>query len=203
MDNTEHSSLVQAKKLLGPYFPIFVAIIFDAWKEWHVMVADNRRLARAGGTRSRASLMSDFMNDLAKEKFADVQGVVVRDGRFTQVIFDGIVALRFKKLTMLGRTQNNPTRSQSEYLMQIALPDFPEAIRLTLGYQLDRLGTKVQDVVLLCENGKDKLWHLSLVTGETIQAFDMFNMPEEDVAARTATRMKPKAKPGDERSAGE
>ncbi len=202
--NTDIPSLVQAKKILGPYFPMLVKIISDAWQHWHTMTGYDSRFARATSRRTRASTINDFMADFAREYLDGKPGVALSDSTgFLTASFEGLLVLRFKKLTFDSRTSRNKTRQQEQFLVQISLPNYPEEMHLTVGYVLDRLGIKLEDIRLACEVKKDVVWRLSLISGDEITDVGMVNQPlRPDVGPVTQTKIAPKKKSGDAKSEG-
>lgn len=127
--------------------------------------------------RLRANAMHDLMVDEARARFADFE-TAEAENRFV-VLLSEQAHVRFKKLGEDGLPRNYPTQGALLFEYQPELPGLLEPFaRLTVGYRLDKAGTRVEAVEIVCQNGKTVEWR--------------YEIPETRVAA--PVRLKPALK---------
>lgn len=102
--------------------------------------------------RSRASIVSDLMIFQARKEF-DVPGIKVIDlphpHTRTLFIVDNKILLRLKMMDESGRTRNVPTKFIKDFELDRELPGIPpRPHRMTLGYVLDPMQTRVSQVIV-------------------------------------------------------
>lgn len=161
-------SKAQAKRILAPYMEPLVQSIEQAWERWWELPA---KAVKAAGGRSRANLVYDFICDEIRTRFENMPGVSVHETRHNMLWLniEGLLVIRFKKLDNLKLGSNIATRFQTEFTLQMQLPDLPpEAARLVVGYQIDKVQSKITDVLVTYRVGDVVKWFFSArKSGET------------------------------------
>lgn len=109
-------------------------------------------------TRLRANAVQALIIEEVTEMFPE--RVFRARGRSLLWIAEDLI-VQFKKLDRRGRPRNYPTQTALRFNAQLDIPGIPAATRATIGYQLDKVGTKLValSVVLQDRHGIDR-WDL-------------------------------------------
>jgi hypothetical protein len=102
-------------------------------------------------SRTRACIMYDLMVDQARQEFLGVRDteIIDRPNGVTLLQVSERICVRFKKLDEDGLPSNYPTAAARNWEKGEDLPGIPSALqRLCLGYRLNRLQTRVEDVLI-------------------------------------------------------
>lgn len=159
------------------------AAVRRAWQRYVLTIAP--AFKHAPPNTMRANAVQALIIEEVTEAFPN--RVFRAKGRSFLWIAEDLI-VQFKKLDRRGRTRNYPTQTALRFNAQLDIPGIPSATRATIGYQLDKLGTRIValSVVLQDEPGFDR-WGL----GET-------ETPVLPIAATPATtsRRPARVKPG-------
>lgn len=183
---------------MQPYVDRLRTCILTAWRKWRVVATE---AANAGAsptalrTRSRANIMYDFMRDAIIREFATDSTVSWDEPHGVLWLnISGTLVLRFKMLDSKRRARNLATNRQREISLQLELPDMPaEALRLTVGYQLDRAESGIAAILVTCYVGKTEQWFFD--TAALARQAQLFPdvMPTPDDAPAPTIRPKKRA----------
>lgn len=154
-----------AEDLLKPYFPILSGIVKTGWADWESLTDEQRAKLDA---RARANCVNSFIVHNARGVFDDTNDVKVTDARGLFLLdFQDELNLRFKKLTKNKKPSNVSTNQQVEFSMQMALPNMPKVVRLTLGYILDATQTVISDILIVYHQGRKLAWEISILNSQS------------------------------------
>jgi hypothetical protein len=157
----------KAYDAMGPYFDSLWDVVNGSWKDWESEVpAKVRALA---STRSRACLINDFMRTRGVRLAAQDEHVkvVLKQQMFVLVFsppgFDGCIGIKLKKLDEDGLSKNQPTAQVQAFRSQLVLPEVEADYHLEAGYVINRLGSALQSVDLVCPSGEGIYWKAEIV----------------------------------------
>ena len=146
-----------ARRILKPHLVDLRACVTTAWARYQADVAPLFELPDA---RMRANVVSSLMANEARKRFPWAE-FIETDNRFN-VVLDRRLVVRFKKLNDARLPQNYPTLGALEFELQPELPNMAPFARVTVGYQLDRLQTKIEGVYATCFDGSRRVWEFPL-----------------------------------------
>jgi hypothetical protein len=163
--------------------------IYGAWQDWRELPLIGR-LKFVG--RSRACLVYDFIVQRAMATLADDTSVNFIEGDETvKLVFDGIVALRFKKANESGVGSNIKTQATLGFVeQQQELPGIPGVHKVEMVYVLNRLQTKIDQVLVVARDGDRCLWSYEVTTngGAAIVPMPQPQPSKDDRGARIKVR---------------
>jgi hypothetical protein len=115
-------------------------------------------------SRSGSNLTRDYaVSELRKLWSANPAVQTYSKGLLELFVIDsGKYAIRIKKLDGKSRSSNVKTRADYRFRHQMPLPGIPDATHLELGYRPNILRTAVEDVQLVCLNGRKVYWSHSI-----------------------------------------
>lgn len=150
-----------------PYFDRLWGVINGAWEDWGTEISPKVRALSS--TRSRACLVNDFMRTrgsrLAEED--ETIRVVIKQQMFVLIFrppnFQGCIGIRLKKLDEDGLSKNQPTTQVREFREQLSLPEVEADYHLEAGYVVDRFGSALMSVDLVCPSGNGIYWKAEIV----------------------------------------
>jgi hypothetical protein len=146
-----------ARKLLADVEFDLRECVRVGWHRWRREVAP---LLSACSSRGRANIVWEFIVDEARRRFP---GVTVNEdeGRFVLILHQQINVV-FKKLSDEGVPSNYPTQTALAFARQPELPHMFDFARVTVGYELNELGTELTSVSANCFNGLHVVWRYEL-----------------------------------------
>lgn len=150
-----------------PYFDRLWGVINGAWEDWGAEISPKVRALSS--TRSRACLVNDFMRTrgsrLAEED--ETIRVVIKQQMFVLIFnppnFRGCIGIRLKKLDEDGLSKNQPTTQVQDFRGQLPLPEVEADFHLEAGYVVDRFGSALMSVDLVCPSGNGIYWKAEIV----------------------------------------
>jgi len=146
-----------ARKLLTEVEFDLRECVVAGWARWVREVAP---LFSACTSRGRANIVWEFIVDEARRRFPGVT-VSEDDGRFV-LLFHQQITIAFKKLSVDGVPRNYPTQTALTFARQPELPHMFDFARVTVGYELNELGTELTSVSANCFNGPCVVWRYEL-----------------------------------------
>ena len=72
--------------------------------------------------------------------------------------FQGCIGIRLKKLDIDGLSKNQPTTQVQEFRDQMTLPGINASYHLEAGYVVDRFGSALASIDLVCPSGDGSYW---------------------------------------------
>ncbi|MEO5971602.1 MAG: hypothetical protein ABIQ95_16880 [Bdellovibrionia bacterium] len=150
-----------------PYFDRLWNVVNGAWQDWSEEISPKVRAISS--TRSRACLVSDFMrvrgSRLAEED--NSISVVIKRQMFVLVFtpknFSGSIGIRLKKLDEDGLSRNQPTIQVQDFRGQLSLPEIKADYHLEAGYVVDRFGSALMSIDLICPSGEGNYWKAEII----------------------------------------
>lgn len=203
-----------AHDAMGPYFDRLWDVINGSWKDWNTEVSPKVRAIAS--TRSRACLVNDFMRTRGTRLTVEDPNVtvVIKQQMFVLVFsppgFDGSIGIRLKKLDEDGLSRNQPTGQVNDFRSQLTLPGVKADYHLEAGYVVDRFGSALSSVDLVCPAGDGIHWKAEIIpNGATQNVANLFAQEDSEKADKITKnpKVEPKTvkvrKKKDEKDAGE
>lgn len=163
----------EAVELLEPHLSTIDQVVRDAWTSW----MDSSHTG-SWSKRGRANFMWEEINTNAKQAFASgdtIKPIPVNNSCL--YMLDKLV-FRFKKLNENGLTCNYPTQASLDFHAQSELPGVPEVARLEVGYLLNKIETKVEEVVISYRESDSVEWSIKL--SEHLVASNVVSMEQNN-----------------------
>ena len=180
---TAHDAMV-------PYFDRLWDVINGSWKDWNTELSPKVRAIAS--SRSRACLLSDFMRTRGTRLSVEdpTVTVVIKQQMFVLVFsppgFDGSIGVRLKKLDEDGLSRNQPTGQVLDYRGQQSLPGIKADYHLEAGYVVDKFGSALTSVDLVCPAGGAIHWKAEIIPHGAVQSVsNMFAAEDAENAAKT------------------
>lgn len=179
-----------------PYFDRLWGVINGAWEDWGAEISPKVRALSS--TRSRACLVNDFMRTrgsrLAEED--ETIRVVIKQQMFVLIFsppnFRGCIGIRLKKLDEDGLSKNQQTTQVKDFRGQLPLPEVDADYHLEAGYVVDRFGSALMSVDLVCPSGNGIYWKAEIVpNGANQNIANLF--PQEEQQDMKDVRVRKKA----------
>lgn len=173
-----------AYQAMLPYFDRLWNVVNGAWGDLDAEISPKVRALSS--TRTRACLVNDFMRTrgsrLAEED--STIRVVVKQQMFVLVFsppnFSGCIGIRLKKLDENGLSKNQPTIQVQEFRGQLPLPEVKADYHLEAGYVVDRFGSALMSVDLVCPSGEGIYWKAEIVpNGANQNVINLFTQEEQ------------------------
>ena len=166
----------QAKEVLAPYQEEIQECIVSAWKYYHSYFHDIKHIV---SSRSRASIIFDFIVNNVRQKFQGRKNVYISDKkRLFLINFGDKVVLRFKKLRN-NKAACIPTQQTLDFFCQVEIPEVPSPKRFIVGYQLNNIQTEIKAIsVVYPQSANRNYWAYNL---EPIEAKVYDIQPEQIV----------------------
>lgn len=178
------------RTILAKYETILFNAIHSGWENWRVLRLGGHLLFPA---RSRACVVYDFIVQHAMAALADDGAVrVIRRDETVKFIFADTVALRFKKANDSGLGSNIQTQATLDFVeQQQELPGLPNVHKVEAVYVLNRLQTRIEQVLVVARDGDVCLWNYEIVpdTAAQIIPLPMPNTGDGGRGARVKLRV--------------
>jgi hypothetical protein len=171
-------SFAQVQKRLTQYWETLAELPHRALERYKRQIAS--RFSQPSG-RFRSNALHELMIDELRPVAGD--SLITARGRSLLRAGDDLV-VQFKKIDGSGRTSNVPTAAALAWETQLHLPGIPPAMRLTLGYRLDKASTEVVEVSLIARDGDAIIWRENV----TSQAQLALTTPIRTANARPAVK---------------
>lgn len=185
-----------AYQAMLPYFDRLWNVVNGGWEDWNSELSPKVR--SVASNRSRASLVNDFMRTRGTRLAEEDPNVkaVIRQQMFVLVFsppnFNGCIGIRLKKLDEDGFSKNQPTTQVKEFRDQLTLPEVEADYHLEAGYVVDRFGSALTSVDLVCPSGDGIYWKAEIVpNGANQNVTNMF--PQEATQVMKEVRVSKKA----------
>lgn len=180
-------SKAQALEILKPHLPLLQESVEVAWGKWK---GEGPKLFMMPNPRLRANAVNNLIEQEVRLRFGAASDVrIVERGQRFLLGVKGRLLLRFKKVDAEFRTRTYPTRTACAFDAQGKLAIFEEHAdlpRVTLGYQLNRLATHINEVALVFAVGSEVRWHEPLLHVGPVQ--QLLVPPTQAAPAANASR---------------
>jgi hypothetical protein len=156
-----------AYRAMLPYFDRLWEVVNGSWDDWNKEIS--AKVLALASSRSRAALVNDFMRSRGARLALEDGTVAVVIRQQMQVLvfapdgFDGCIGVRLKKLDEDGLSRNQPTKQVREFRDQRTLPGIQADYHLEAGYVLDRFGSGLASIDLVCPSGDGIYWKAEIV----------------------------------------
>jgi hypothetical protein len=105
------------------------------------------------------------------------------------------VLVQFKLLNPNRLPSNYPTKQARDFACQLSLTGIPDAVRLTLGYRINGLGTALADICVMCSTSLTSAeWYYDLMDAKA--PIKQLQLPAAPAKQR---KLRPKTLPGQRR----
>lgn len=171
----------ECREIIAPHMGRLAVAVARGVRQWTDLQLDPgvpsrfKAILLHAGSRSKSSLISDWVRAEVEIEFAEVPHVLVRGkGQVFYLVADGRVAIEFKKFTgpSLGVSRNRTYR-QAEITGQTQLVADADVTPtwLTVGYLLDATGLGIQKIAAACRLGLDLQYSFDLETTADLLPF--------------------------------
>ena len=178
------------RAILANYETILFNATHGGWEDWRALQLGGRLLFPA---RSRACVVYDFIVQRAMTALADDKAVrVIQRDETVKFIFADTVALRFKKANDNGLGSNIQTQATLGFVeQQQELPGLPNVHKVEVVYVLNRLQTRIEQVLVAARDGDICLWNYDIApdTGAQVIPLAMPNTGDGGRGARVKLRV--------------
>lgn len=141
---------------------------------------------------ARATLLHELIIKQVRKRWPD--DVIEAAGR-TLLRLKRDVLVQVKLLNNKRLPSNYPTRQAREFAGQLSLQGIPDAVRLTLGYRLNQMGTAIADVCVMCSTSLTTAeWYYDLMDAKA--PIKQLQLPAAPAKQR---KLRPKNLPGQRR----
>jgi|JI6StandDraft_1071083.scaffolds.fasta_scaffold292450_1 hypothetical protein len=146
---------------LTPYQSLLFRAVHGGWEDWRALQLGGRLLFPA---RSRACVVYDFIAQRAMSALSDDQSVrTIRRDETVKFVFAETVVLRFKKANDNGLGSNIQTQATLGFVeQQQQIPGLPNLHKVEVVYVLNRLQTRIEQVLVAARDGDDCLWNYDI-----------------------------------------
>lgn len=156
------ASEAACRKALQPYHETIWRIVAGGIDGFRQLPEDDQRILGAT-KRSKANAIHAYMMDQAASELLAIPGITPHTKyESTTYEFPGQIESRFKKLSPQGKSSNYPTPRALSFIgvaqYEIFAEQWSAAIRLDIGYVLDRLGQSLERVLVVRRNGRFVDW---------------------------------------------
>lgn len=178
-----------------PYFDRLWGVVHGAWGDLNSEISPKVRALSS--PRTQACLINDFMRTrgsrLAEED--TTIRVVIKQQMFVLVFsppnFGGCIGIRLKKLDENGLSKNQPTIQVQQFRNQRPLPEVKANYHLEAGYVLDRFGSALMSVDLVCPSGEGNYWKAEIApNGVNQNIANLFPQEERQIMKDVQVRRK-------------
>lgn len=184
-----------ANHAMLPYFDRLWGVIDGAWKDWETEISPKVR--SLSSARSRACMVNDFMRIRGirlTEEDASIK-VIIKQQMFVLVFnppnFQGCIGVRLKKLDEDGLSKNQPTAQVQDFRGQLPLPEIEADYHLEAGYVVDRFGSELVSIDLVCPSGNGNYWKAEILPRGINQSVEnMFPQETQQVVKEVKLRKK-------------
>ena len=154
----------EAQKILDPHIEDLRACLRIGWDAWQTLTDEMPVVGVRTSNRTRAGIVYDAIATEARKRFHNRPGVhVMSELGFLIVIFDGRLALRFKKYRSGLRTSNVATHQQLSFSWQAEMDGMPPAAtKVVAGYLLNHLQDDIARMAITCSFGPDLRWTIDI-----------------------------------------
>ena len=184
-----------AHSALQPYLNSLRSVIDGAWKDWQTEIPSQvRSISHA---RSRACMVNDFMKMRGirlAEKDSSIK-FIIKKQMFVLIFnpenFDGCIGIRLKKFDEDGMSKNQPTSQVQDFRGQQRLPGLPADYNLEAGYIIDRFGSELASINLVCPSGSENYWTSEILpTGIKQNVDNLFSQDNQQLIKEVKVRKK-------------
>lgn len=184
-----------AYRAMLPYFDRLWGVINGGWEDWNEEMSP--KVMAMASTRTRACMVNDFMRTrgcrLAEED-ATIK-IATRQQMFVLVFsppdFSGCIGIRLKKLDADGLSKNQPTTQVQEFRNQLTLLGMEADYHLEAGYVVDRFGSALMSVDLVCPSGNGIYWKAEIVPNSVNQnVANLFPQENQQIMKEVQVRKK-------------
>jgi len=192
---------------LLPYFDRLWEVVNGGWGDWSGEIpAKVRAIATS---RTRACMVNDFMRTRGSrlaETDPTVKAIISKQMFVLSISppgFNGCIGLRLKKLTEDGFSKNQPTMQVQDFREQQTLPGIKADFHLEVGYVVDKFGSALNSIDLVCPSGEGIYWKAEIVpNGANQNVASLFSQPEDAVMKEVKVRKKSEKSAGEENEGG-
>jgi len=149
------------RAVLAPYESVLFRAVHGGWDDWRTLQLGGRLLFPA---RSRACIVYDFIVQRAMAALGDDQAVrLIRRDETVKFVFSETVVLRFKKANDSGLGSNIQTQATLGFVeQQQQLPGLPNLHKVEVVYVLNRMQTRIEQVLVAARDGDVCLWNYDI-----------------------------------------
>jgi hypothetical protein len=182
-------SYTEAQEVLNVHYSKLWEVVDNSWKEWQNLPASFTSIS---SKRGRANGVHDLMVKNAKNlSFSDGSfNTIEIKGMFCLLVSTnkGLIACKFKKLTIDGHSMNQPTIQVDKFKCQEEISGIELAHHLEIGYVLNDMETEISSIDIVCPSGGTILWKAEITPNGANNS--LVGLWEDDSSKTTDTGFK-------------
>ncbi|SDY40161.1 hypothetical protein [Nitrosomonas sp. Nm33] len=184
-----------AHNVMRPYFNGLWSVINGAWEDWQIEISP--KVKSLTSARTRACMINDFMRirgiRLAEEN--ESINFLTKQQMFILVFnpqdFFGCIGIRLKKFDEDGLSRNQPTLQVQEFRNQLLLPGIEATHHLEAGYIMDKFGSSITSINLVCPSGEANYWNAEILPNAINQNVEnLFAHESQQIVKEARVRVK-------------
>jgi hypothetical protein len=185
----------EVEEIINPYYDKLMDSMYKAFSDFQNIHRNCISIPNLDlNKRTIASLVHDFTQARIIEAFSGMDNVYI--GKFNKIfglVIENKVFIRFKKINPDFSTSNIPTKQTRDYEdQQIEFAGFPSRpVYLYAGYQLNSTWTDINNLFIICKEGKNFQWIKNLTSSYEQQSLTFDDMSIK-VESESTNRVKPK-----------
>jgi len=195
-----------AYQAMLPYFDRLWGVVNGSWDDWGTELSPKVRALAS--TRTRACMVNDFMRTRGTRLAEEDPNIkaVIRQQMFVLVFsppeLNGCIGIRLKKLDEDGISRNQPTNQAKEFRGQQTLPEVEADFHLEAGYVVDRFGSALMSIDLVCPSGEGIYWKAEIVpNGANQNVANLFPQENRKLMKEVQVRRKSDKQTGEDDAA--
>ena len=195
-----------AYQAMLPYFDRLWGVVNGSWDDWGTELSPKVRALAS--TRTRACMVNDFMRTRGTRLAEEDPNIkaVIRQQMFVLVFsppeLNGCIGIRLKKLDEDGISRNQPTNQVKEFRGQQILPEVEADFHLEAGYVIDRFGSALMSIDLVCPSGEGIYWKAEIIpNGANQNVANLFPQEDQKVMKEVQVRRKSDKQTGEDDAA--
>lgn len=184
------SSQEEIQEVLGRYEAPIGTSILSAWAAW-LAIPEALRLSLSAVPRARANAIAAFAYSEFSRLESGNESIRLHEAHDTVcLVIEEKVLVRFKKLARDYLSSNYQTQRAKEFNGQLALDGIPTIARVDVGYILDELTTRIEELAFVYRLGNTVAWKYPIGIDPNVQSISRELNEEVDTAERVRVRAK-------------
>ena len=184
------SSQEEIQEILGRYEAPIGKSILSAWAAW-LEIPETLRLSLSAVPRARANAIAAFAYSEFSRLESGNESIRLYEAHDTVcLVIEEKVFVRFKKLARDYLSSNYQTQRAKEFNGQLALDGIPTITRVDVGYILDKLTTRIEELAFVYRIRNTVAWKYPISIDSNIQPIATESSEDFDTGERVRVRAK-------------
>ena len=184
------ASQEEIQEILGRYEDRIGKSILAAWAAWQA-IPDALRHSLSAVPRARANAIAAFAYSEFSRLESTNEDIRLHEAHDTVcLVIEEKVFVRFKKLNRDYLSANYQTQRAIGFNEQLDLVGIPTIARVDVGYILDELKTRIEELAFVCRSGNTIAWKYPITFGSDIRMISSSSDNERNTQERRRVRAK-------------